>query len=165
MDIVLNEQSGRKSLCALAFPDGGGEQIRAFSEAAMAKPHKAIAYMRELLGRTHRKDSTYGPHYFPHSIHLDETRGACRVVASPGETLAPETLNAMLLTWAKNRVKEHTGFALTRCVITVPPFFTQSQRRALLAAASIAGVSLLTSHVPTWRASVDHTAALPPLEF
>lgn len=120
-----------------------GEPIRSFADAAMAKPHRAITYMRELLGRTHRKDCVYGPHTFSHSVKADEARGGCMVEALPGEQLSPEALNAMLLTWAKTRAQEHTGLDVVRCVITVPPSFTQSQRRALLDAASIAGLEAM----------------------
>ena len=71
VDVVLNEQSGRKSLSAISFPDPGAELLRSFGAEAMARPHKAIAYVRELLGRTHNPSGVYGPHFFPHSITVD----------------------------------------------------------------------------------------------
>jgi len=53
IDIVLNENTQRKSLAALSFPDvakSTGNELRLFGEAAMARPHLALQYVRELLG-------------------------------------------------------------------------------------------------------------------
>ena len=53
IDIVLNENTQRKSLAALAFPDSSSKSnndLRTFGEAAMARPHLALQYIRELLG-------------------------------------------------------------------------------------------------------------------
>jgi hypothetical protein len=53
IDIVLNENTQRKSLAALAFPDTSSKsdnELRTFGEAAMARPHLALQYIRELLG-------------------------------------------------------------------------------------------------------------------
>lgn len=52
IDIVLNENTQRKSLAALSFPDAkdGAEGLRLFGEAAMSRPHAALQYLRELLG-------------------------------------------------------------------------------------------------------------------
>ena len=52
VDIVLNENTQRKSLAALSFPDGskGNDELRLFGESAMSRPHLALQYIRELLG-------------------------------------------------------------------------------------------------------------------
>jgi len=54
IDIVLNENTQRKSLAALAFPEAkdGADAVRLFGEAAMARPHAALQYVRELLGES-----------------------------------------------------------------------------------------------------------------
>ena len=49
IDIVLNENSQRKSMAAIAFPDaasGGDDELRLFGEAAMARPHLALQFTR-----------------------------------------------------------------------------------------------------------------------
>ena len=52
VDIVLNENTQRKSLAALSFPGGskGNDELRLFGESAMSRPHLALQYIRELLG-------------------------------------------------------------------------------------------------------------------
>jgi len=87
----------------------------------------------------------YGPHYFPESIQLDPDRGTCRFVRRDvqGEYSAEE-LNAMLFSYVKQLVQQHTGQPVRRCVITVPAFFSDVDRSALLAAAKIAGLEVLS---------------------
>ena len=95
-------------------------------------------------GQPHKRSNTYGPHYFPDTIEADPDRGSCRFVRSKAESYSAEELNAMLLSYVKHRVQEHTGKPVRRCVITVPAFFADGDRRALLAAAEIAGLEVLS---------------------
>ena len=143
-DIVLNENSKRKSIAALSFADGP-EALRLFGESAMARPQNALQYVRELLGKCHSLASRnrFGPHHFPSTVQADPARGVCQLVRSGGEKYSAETLNAMLLTYARERAEEHAGVAVRRCVISVPAYFTDEERRALLAAARIAGLEIL----------------------
>uniref|UniRef100_A0A7S4NZ66 Uncharacterized protein n=1 Tax=Guillardia theta TaxID=55529 RepID=A0A7S4NZ66_GUITH len=142
-DVVLNENSKRKSLAALAIPKKRGvDELRLFGEAATARPQFAIQYVRELLGKSYSKENKFGPHYFPENVKLDPSRGACKVVQGGGEEYSPEVLNAMLLTYVKGRVQEHTGRAVGKCVIAVPSYFSEIQRRSLLASADIAGLEV-----------------------
>jgi molecular chaperone DnaK (HSP70) len=50
----------------------------------------------------------------------------------------------MLLSYIKQIVFEHTGKLARRCVISVPAFFADSDRRALLAAAKISGLEVVS---------------------
>ena len=139
VETVLNENSKRKTLSAILLPDPGNDIPRIFGEAAVSRPHKSLLYVRELLGMSHSRKGTYGPHHYQSSITADERRGAC-IIRRDGTSYSPEILNAMLLVYAKVRAEEHTGKNVTKCVITVPPYFNSLQRLALLSAARIAGV-------------------------
>jgi molecular chaperone DnaK (HSP70) len=68
----------------------------------------------------------------------------CRLVRSETEAYTAEELNAMLLSYVKQIVSEHTGKSARRCVISVPAFFADSDRRALLAAAKICGLEVVS---------------------
>ena len=50
----------------------------------------------------------------------------------------------MLLSYIKELVHEHTGKPARRCVISVPAFFADSDRRALLSAAKISGLEVVS---------------------
>ena len=136
VQIVLNEASKRKSPNALSF---GAEQ-REFGDTAMVKPHLAFTHTRELLGKKYSKEAldAYGPHYFPYEIEEDVERSAIRVKEGDRH-LSPEALVAMVLTYAKSLGQAHTGEKVADCVITVPGFYRQFERQAVLDAAAIAG--------------------------
>ncbi|KAJ1476849.1 Hsp70 protein-domain-containing protein [Baffinella frigidus] len=143
-DIVLNENSKRKSVATLSFAEGP-EALRLFGESAMAKPQNALQYIRELLGKCHSLGSRnlFGPHHFPSTVQADPARGVCRLVRKGGEKYSAETLNAMLLTYARELAETQEKVSVRRCVISVPAYFTDAERRALLVAARIAGLEVL----------------------
>lgn len=53
---------------------------------------------------------------------------------------SPEELVAMILTKAKEYAESFALQQVTECVITVPAFFNQAERRAMLKAAELAGI-------------------------
>lgn len=60
---------------------------------------------------------------------------------SYSETLfTPEELVAMILTQAKEYAESSAHQLVTECVITVPAFFNQAERRAMMKAAELAGL-------------------------
>lgn len=160
VQIILDEASKRKSPNAVAF---GAEQ-RDFGDTAMVKPHLAFTHTRELLGKQFSPTlkTAYGPGYFPYEIVVDEERGAVKIKESD-RYLAPETLVAMVLTYAKSLAQTHTGEKVADCVITVPGFYRQFERQAILDAALIAGLkvlSLMNDHTAlALKYGIDHNVA------
>jgi len=137
---------------------------RDFGDTAMVKPHLAFTHTRELLGKQYSKTllTDYGPSYFPYEIVVDEERGAVKI--KEGERfLAPETLVAMVFTYAKQLAQTHTGEKVADCVITVPGFYRQFERQAILDAALIAGLkvlSLMNDHTAlALKYGIDHNVA------
>lgn len=75
------------------------------------------------------------------------------------ETLfTPEELIAMILSQAKEYAEVSAHQQITECVITVPAFFNQAERRAMMKAAELAGLkgtqrtssNKLNAHVSYW---------------
>jgi hypoxia up-regulated 1 len=160
VQIVLNEASKRKSPNAVAF----NPEDRSFGDTAMVKPHLAFTHTRELLGKQYSDTlkNAYGPQYFPYELVVDEDRGAIKI--KEGERfLAPETLAAMVMTYAKSLAQTHTGEKVSDCVITVPGFYRQFERQAVLDAAHIAGLkvlSLMNDHTAVaLKYGIDHNVA------
>lgn len=93
---------------------------------------------------------------------MDEERGAVKIKESD-RFLAPETLVAMVLTYAKSMAQTHTGEKVADCVITVPGFYRQFERQAIQDAALIAGLkvlSLMNDHTAlALKYGIDHNVA------
>uniref|UniRef100_A0A6U6CFQ6 Uncharacterized protein n=1 Tax=Guillardia theta TaxID=55529 RepID=A0A6U6CFQ6_GUITH len=130
----------------------------------MVKPHLAFTHTRELLGKKYSKEAldAYGPHYFPYEIEEDVERSAIRVKEGDRH-LSPEALVAMVLTYAKSLGQAHTGEKVADCVITVPGFYRQFERQAVLDAAAIAGLNvlaLMNDHTAVaLKYGIDHNVA------
>ena len=59
------------------------------------------------------------------------------------EVYSVETLIAMVLSYAQKLAENFAEQPVKDVVITVPPFFNQAERRAMMKAAEIAGLNLL----------------------
>ncbi|KHK00005.1 DnaK family protein [Oesophagostomum dentatum] len=144
MEIVLNKESRRKTPNVLVIRNN--ERLFAEAAAAVATKYPNSAYHSILTLLAKQKGDPSVDLYkkrFPFvAFTYDETRNT---VAFPSDnvTYNVETLLAMIL-WSARQTTE--AFALQRvkdCVITVPIFFNQAERRALVTAADIAGLNLL----------------------
>lgn len=83
--------------------------------------------------------------YIPTRFIENKERGSIKVLL--GETnieYTVEELTGMIFSYLK-AITDHTvGFSVTDCVITVPPFYTMEQRKAILDAASLSGLKVLS---------------------
>lgn len=145
LEIVTNLHSKRKTEQMVLF-DQGSRFYGADASSLMArKPHLTPSQMTILLGRAHDhptvevlKERHY--HFTP---SYNETRsGVCLTIDNVEFT--PEELVAMVLTHAKDITAAYgVTTPLKDCVLTVPSFYTQHERRALLDAAELAELNVL----------------------
>ncbi len=124
VDVVLNENSQHKSLSAVTvyFRDPGRAVL--FGETALARPHLAVQYSRELLGSITKPESRACTTSISRSKKIDRAGAACRIAPQKGSA---EELNVMLLTYLKLHAQDH---------MDIQP------RRRLLSAAAIAGLEV-----------------------
>eukprot|EP00578_Thalassiosira_sp_NH16_P024911 CAMPEP_0181101292 /NCGR_PEP_ID=MMETSP1071-20121207/13671_1 /TAXON_ID=35127 /ORGANISM="Thalassiosira sp., Strain NH16" /LENGTH=966 /DNA_ID=CAMNT_0023184123 /DNA_START=90 /DNA_END=2990 /DNA_ORIENTATION=+ len=146
LEIVTNLHSKRKTEQMVLF-DAGSRFYGADASSLMArKPHLTPSQMSVMLGREadHPSVRVLGQerhHHFEPAYN--ETRsGVCLSV--DGREFTPEELVAMVLTHAKDITAAYgVTSPLKDCVLTVPAFFTQHERRALLDAAELADLNVL----------------------
>lgn len=78
--------------------------------------------------------------YLPELI----SKFCCNCKFSSSETFySPEELLGMILSKARDFAQEYSRQPVKEAVITVPPFFNQAERRAVLNAAELAGIKVL----------------------
>lgn len=144
MEMALNKESKRKTPSVISFRN----KERLFGEDAQNMgvrfPANSYGYLFDLLGKT--IDSPIVELYkkrFPYyEIIGDKTRNT--VIFRNGEdTFSIEELISQLLTQAKSDAQTFTGQPITECVITVPGFFGQAERTALLTAANLSNLKVL----------------------
>uniref|UniRef100_A0A8C7CTQ2 Hypoxia up-regulated protein 1 n=1 Tax=Oncorhynchus kisutch TaxID=8019 RepID=A0A8C7CTQ2_ONCKI len=127
MEIALNKESRRKTPIAVCLK----ENERLFGDSALGvsvkNPKFVYRHLQSLLGKKHDNPqvAVYQKRFPEHHLVTDESRGT--VLFTP--------LECILLSLTEQPIKD--------AVITVPVFFNQAERRAVLQAAQMAGVKVL----------------------
>ncbi|KAG0005128.1 hypothetical protein BGZ79_006702 [Entomortierella chlamydospora] len=145
LDIVLNAESKRKTQSAITIR---GDD-RAFGSDALSLatrfPQDAFVGLKRVLGRYYDDDhSAQFRDTFTNNMLKDPVRGTVEFETSAGAKYSVEELVAMQLALAKKQAEETAGEAVKDVVITIPPYFSQFERRALLDAAELAGLRVLS---------------------
>lgn len=144
MEIVLNKESKRKTPAVVAFRDG----VRTFGEDAVTVgvrfPKNSYKYLLDLLGKSydHPLVQAYKER-FPYYEIVESARGTPEFVHDENTRFTPEELVAQFLAKAKDFAEINHGQQISECVITVPGYFNQAERRAMKEAAGLAGLTVL----------------------
>ncbi|XP_016995776.2 hypoxia up-regulated protein 1 [Drosophila takahashii] len=145
MEIALNRESKRKTPAILAFRDG----VRTIGEDAQTigikDPNSAYGYLLDLLGKTIDNPivDLYRKRFPYYNIVGDPERNTVIFRKSDTEEFSVEELVAQMLVKAKQFAQESVQQPITECVLTVPGYFGQAEREALLAAAQLANLKVL----------------------
>jgi len=145
MEIALNIESKRKTPFVVSM--NGDERL--FGDPAMnvaiKKPSKAYIYLTHIIGKKY--DSSAVEQYkkrFPfYTLLKDEERGTVLFAGENNENYSVEELVAMVLNNSKHIAENFASHKMKDVVLTVPAYFTQSQRRSLIISANMTGLNVL----------------------
>ncbi|KXS11061.1 actin-like ATPase domain-containing protein [Gonapodya prolifera JEL478] len=151
-DVVLNSESKRKTKSLVVVK--GRERLFGTEAINMAVrlPHDSYPSVKTLLGRPYEDpvaveyrdtfDNTMVADPFRNTVAFEHNE-----VDADGNPVtvqyAVEEIVAMQLKHARDQVEVSAGELVKDCVITVPRFFNQYERQALLDAAELAGLNVL----------------------
>ncbi|XP_048521549.1 hypoxia up-regulated protein 1 [Dendroctonus ponderosae] len=145
MEIALNKESKRKTPAVISFRDN----VRLFGEDAQTVglrfPKQAYSYLLDLLGKSidHPLVKLYQERFPYYEIVPDVDRGTILFKQDDDTFFSPEELIAQFLTKAREFAESGAQQPIKECVLTVPGFFNQVERNALLEAAELAGLKVL----------------------
>ncbi|XP_033331582.2 hypoxia up-regulated Grp170 co-chaperone protein isoform X2 [Megalopta genalis] len=145
MEIALNKESKRKTPVTIAFRNGE----RSFGEDAQVvgirSPQSSFSYMLDLLGKSidNPMVQLYMKRFPYYDIISDEERNTIAFRLNENTTYTPEELLAQILHKGKELAENSARQKISEAVITVPGFFNQIERRALVQAAELAGIKVL----------------------
>ncbi|KAN0053001.1 hypothetical protein ACTA71_012482 [Dictyostelium dimigraforme] len=146
-ETVLNEQSGRKTISSV----GWFKDERLFSSDSFSvwarNPKQNYNLVQAFLGIKYKEGlveeiSNGLPLGF--KVKNDTTRNTVSIVYDDEINYSPEELTGMLLRRVKDMASSYAGSSIKDCAITIPPYFTQQQRQALLDGAQLAGLNVLS---------------------
>ncbi|XP_078538328.1 hypoxia up-regulated protein 1 isoform X1 [Lissotriton helveticus] len=145
MEIVLNKESRRKTPVAVALK----ENERLFGENAVAmamkNPKVTFRYFQDLLGKKadNPQVDVYRARFPEHELVKDERRGTVLFKLSEDLYYSPEELLGMVLNYSRSLAEEFAEQPVKDAVITVPVYFNQAERRAVIQAAQMANLKVL----------------------
>jgi hypoxia up-regulated 1 len=148
--VVANFQSKRKTPAMLSFY-AGERGFGADAEALLGrKPQLVVIAPQSLLGRnsSHSLAQAYlNERFYTTPTELNERGGLDYILSEPSrdtQRFSAEESSAMLLAHARDYASAVAGQKIVDAVLTVPSFYTQSERLALISAAELAGLKVLS---------------------
>lgn len=143
-EIAINEMSKRKSPALVAISNG--ERLLSEEAAGITAryPDRVYSRIRDMAGKP-VEDVEYilKENYLPYKLVKDPERGTVRILGHDGVTeYTVEALLALIIDYGRRLAEQGKG-SIKDAVISVPPYFGQSQRQAILDAAQLVGISVL----------------------
>ncbi|XP_051147786.1 heat shock 70 kDa protein 14-like [Andrographis paniculata] len=143
IDVVLNDESKRETPAIVCFGDKQRFIGTAGAASSMTNPKNTVSQIKRLIGKQFSDPElqrdlkslpylvTEGPDGYPliHARYLGETR-----------TFTPTQVLGMVFSNLKSIAETNLKAAVVDCCIGIPVHFTDLQRRAVIDAATIAGL-------------------------
>ena len=141
--IIANAEGGRTTPSTVAVSKSGERLVGTVAKRqAITNPDNTIFSIKRLVGRKFDESSVdYDKKLLPFKI-TKASNGDARVAMGDGE-YSPAEISAMILQKLKTDAEAYLGETVNEVVITVPAYFSDSQRQATKDAGKIAGLDVL----------------------
>ena len=141
MSKIIGIDLGTTNSC-VAVMEGGEPAVIANAEGARTTP-SVVAFSKEgerMVGQVAKRQAVTNPDRTISSIKRE--MGSNYRVTIDSKSFSPQEISAMVLTKLKKDAEAYLGTTVTEAVITVPAYFTDSQRQATKDAGKIAGLDV-----------------------
>ena len=141
--IIENPEGGRTTPSMVAISDNQERLVGQIAKRqAVTNPENTVFGIKRLIGRKYdsaevQKDITVLPYKIEKAANGDVGIRLCGKMHSPAE------ISSFILANIKKTAEEYLGETITDAVITVPAYFSDSQRQATKDAGKIAGLNVL----------------------
>ena len=142
MSKIIGLDLGTTNSC-VAVMEGGEAVVIPNAEGARTTP-SVVAFTKNgerLVGQVAKRQAVTNPDRTIISIKRD--MGTDRRINIDGKDYTPQDISAMILMKLKADAEAYLGETVTQAVITVPAYFSDSQRQATKDAGRIAGLEVL----------------------
>ncbi len=141
MGKIIGIDLGTTNSC-VAVMEGGNSVVIPNSEGARTTP-SVVAFSKtgeRLVGQVAKRQAVTNPDKTV--ISIKRHMGSDYKVNIDGKSYTPQEVSAMILQKLKSDAEAYLGEPVTEAVITVPAYFTDSQRQATKDAGQIAGLTV-----------------------
>ena len=138
--VITNSEGKRTTPSIVAFVDGGERKVGdPAKRQAITNPKKTIFSIKRFMGETYDQVSKEIGRV-PYSVVKGDNNTPR--VDIDGRQYTPQEISAMVLQKMKKTAEDYLGQEVTEAVITVPAYFSDSQRQATKEAGQIAGLEV-----------------------
>ncbi|MBR6601810.1 MAG: molecular chaperone DnaK [Bacteroidaceae bacterium] len=138
--VIANSEGKRTTPSVVAFVDGGERKVGdPAKRQAITNPKRTIYSIKRFMGETWdqvQKEVSRVPYPV---VRGDNN---LPLVDIDGHKYTPQEISAMILQKMKKTAEDYLGQEVTEAVITVPAYFSDSQRQATKEAGQIAGLEV-----------------------
>ena len=139
--VITNSEGKRTTPSVVAFTENGERKVGdPAKRQAIINPKKTIFSIKRFMGETYDKVAQVEVPRVPYKV----TRGENNTprVDVEGRLYTPQEISSMILQKMKKTAEDYLGHEVTEAVITVPAYFSDSQRQATKEAGEIAGLKV-----------------------
>ena len=138
--VIINDEGARTTPSVVAFTDNGERKVGSPAKRqAITNPHKTVFSIKRFMGETYDQ------------VGQEVARVPYKVVRGDNNTprvdidgrlYSPQEISAAILQKMKKTAEDYLRQEVTEAVITVPAYFSDSQRQATKEAGKIAGLDV-----------------------
>jgi molecular chaperone DnaK len=137
--VIANSEGKRTTPSVIGFVDGGERKVGdPAKRQAITNPTKTVYSIKRFMGETYDQSKKEAD-TMPYKV-INEN-GFPRVEID-NRKYTPQEISAMVLQKMKKTAEDYLGQEVTDAVITVPAYFSDSQRQATKEAGQIAGLNV-----------------------
>ena len=138
--VIINSEGKRTTPSVVAFADNGERKIGdPAKRQAITNPLKTIFSIKRFMGETYDRVTKEAERVSYKVVRGDNNTPRVDI---DGKLYSPQEISAMVLQKMKKTAEDYLRQEVTEAVITVPAYFSDSQRQATKEAGKIAGLDV-----------------------
>ena len=138
--VIANSEGKRTTPSIVGFVDGGERKVGdPAKRQAITNPKRTVFSIKRFMGETYDQVQQEIARV-PYSVKKGDNNTPR--VDIDGRLYTPQEISAMILQKMKKTAEDYLGQEVTEAVITVPAYFSDSQRQATKEAGQIAGLDV-----------------------
>ena len=138
--VIINNEGQRTTPSVVAFTEGGERKVGSPAKRqAITNPKNTVFSIKRFMGETYDQ-VTKEIERVPYTVVRGENNTPR--VDIEGRQYSPQEISAMILQKMKKTAEDYLRQPVTEAVITVPAYFSDSQRQATKEAGKIAGLDV-----------------------
>ena len=135
--VIVNSEGKRTTPSIVGFMENGERKVGDSAKRQMVTNPNTIYSVKRLMGKQYKdvKDLKL-------SYEVVEGQGGMAVVKIGDRTYTPQEISAIILQKMKQTAEDYLGTSVQDVVITVPAYFSDTERNATIEAGKIAGLNV-----------------------